>query len=591
MISDGASNGAEPTTGGVTLHPAEVISLLALTISLLVGAVLAVRHGWVPISDEALIELRVRDVPAHLPLSGVYSKFGWNHPGPSQFYLLSLFYFVGRSSSSALLVGSMATHLMFGVVAWRAIRAVDRTLGLIVLAGVGLVLASTSPQLLRTPWNPYVVLIGGFAIVALGWSLAERKRFGAVLVLPVATYLIQSHVVTAPMTLIVVVTGAVLALARRAGRAAGTPLETTDPVSHATETNPMPWLHLGVGAALAALMWLPPLVQQLTGDPGNLTRLLSTGGDGASVGFREATGVVSQAFAAWPSTLNNAELAKVIVNVDLALPVWLLVPIIGAVLAVRRRDHAFLRGLTISAAALVGVWISMAATSGGLFNYLTLGLRPIAIATICIGIGSIFRSLPGIPQTIQMSALAVVICVLSASIGVQQIGAENPFASYAPTVRALERVVEEHAAGRSIDVSSAADIHSAEVAIALMLQLEREGYEVSSAELGPSKVGEHRSHGGEYQVQVAPIQMRAHLLEQGWEPLLEYDPLSRAEQREFDRLKGRRDAAQAEFDSGSSGQSRTEFLDTWMRISDQMDKVERGRVAAMVVGRTRDGGD
>lgn len=591
MISDGASSGAGSTTGGVTLQPAEVVSLLALSISLLVGAVLAVRHGWVPISDEALIELRVRDVPAHLPLTGVYSKFGWNHPGPSQFYLLSLFYFLGRSSSSALLVGSMATHLAFAVVAWRAIRVIDQTLGLVILTGVGLVLATTSPQLLRTPWNPYVVLIGGFAIVALGWSLAERKRFGAVLMLPVATYLIQSHVVTAPMTLVVVVTATVLAVARRARRTESSSLETTDCGSQAIDPSPLPWLHLGIGAAIAALMWLPPIIQQLTSNPGNLTTLLSTGGDGASVGFREATGVISQAFAAWPSVLNNSELDKVIVNASLAPPVWLLVPIIGAALAVRRRDHAFLRGLTISAAALVGVWISIAATSGGLFNYLTLGLRPIAIATICIGIGSILRSLHGIPQTIRMSGLTVAICVLSTSIGLQQLRADNPFASYAPTVSAFEKVVEKHAAGRSIDVSSAADIHSAEVAIALMLQLEREGYQVSSAELGPSKVGEHRSIGGEYQVQVAPIQMREHLVEQGWEPLLEYDPLSPGEQREFDRLKQIREVARADFDSGSSGQSRDEFLDTWMRISEKMDKVERGRVAAMVVGRIRDRGN
>ncbi|MGB6059097.1 MAG: hypothetical protein WBF71_12640 [Microthrixaceae bacterium] len=587
MISEGASSGAEPTTGGVTLLPAEVVSLLALSISLLIGAVLAVRHGWVPISDEALIELRVRDVPAHLPLTGVYSKFGWNHPGPSQFYFLSLFYFFGRSSSSALLVGSMATHLGFAVLAWRAIRNIDRTLGLLILAGVGLILATTSPQLLRTPWNPYVVLIGGFAMVGLGWSLSERKRFGAVLTLPVATYLIQSHVVTAPMTLVVVVTAAALALARRADRAESSSLETTDSGSRAMDASPMPWLHLGVGAAISALMWLPPIVQQLTGSRGNLTTLLSTGGDGSRVGFREATGVVSQAFAAWPSVLNNSELDKVIVNVSFAPPVWLLVPIVGAVVALQRRDHAFLRGLTISAAALVGVWTSIAATSGGLFNYLTLGLRPIAIAAICIGLGSILRSLPGIPRTIRMSAVAVAIGVISTSIGIQQLGAENPFASYAPTVRALERVVEEHAAGRSIDVSSAADIHSAEVAIALMLQLEREGYEVSSAELGPAKVGQHRSNGGEYQVQVAPIQMREHLVEQGWRPLLEYDPLTRAQRREFDRLKQLRVTAQADFDSGSSGQSRNEFLESWMQISEQMDKVERGRVAAMVVGRGR----
>ena len=39
--------------------------------------------------DVALTEISVRDVGgAHTPLFGVYSRYGWHHPGPLLFYVL-----------------------------------------------------------------------------------------------------------------------------------------------------------------------------------------------------------------------------------------------------------------------------------------------------------------------------------------------------------------------------------------------------------------------------------------------------------------------------------------------------------------------
>ncbi|MFP5487294.1 MAG: hypothetical protein ACLGHQ_03180 [Acidimicrobiia bacterium] len=43
--------------------------------------------------DIALIELRIRDVlSAHPPLTGAYSRYGWDHPGPAFFWLAALPY-------------------------------------------------------------------------------------------------------------------------------------------------------------------------------------------------------------------------------------------------------------------------------------------------------------------------------------------------------------------------------------------------------------------------------------------------------------------------------------------------------------------
>ncbi len=44
---------------------------------------------WYPTSDQAVIELRTRDVPGQIPTSGVYSRYGFHHPGPALFWTLA----------------------------------------------------------------------------------------------------------------------------------------------------------------------------------------------------------------------------------------------------------------------------------------------------------------------------------------------------------------------------------------------------------------------------------------------------------------------------------------------------------------------
>ena len=85
----------------------QVAALVVLGVALAVGAVRSMQAGWIPVGDEALIEMRVRDVPGHMPLLGVYSRFGWSHPGPLQFLLLAVPYRLLGQSSAALLVGAL----------------------------------------------------------------------------------------------------------------------------------------------------------------------------------------------------------------------------------------------------------------------------------------------------------------------------------------------------------------------------------------------------------------------------------------------------------------------------------------------------
>ncbi|MGZ4701029.1 MAG: hypothetical protein ACXV98_07445, partial [Ilumatobacteraceae bacterium] len=73
-------------------------------------AVLA--HRVYAVGDIALIELRTRDVlTAHPPLVGAYSRYGWSHPGPAEFYLFAVPYRLFGGDARALRL----TALLFNI--------------------------------------------------------------------------------------------------------------------------------------------------------------------------------------------------------------------------------------------------------------------------------------------------------------------------------------------------------------------------------------------------------------------------------------------------------------------------------------------
>lgn len=56
-----------------------------------VAIVVIVGRPWHPADDLAIIDLRVRDVwSVHFPLTGLFSRPGWNHPGPAMFWFIAI---------------------------------------------------------------------------------------------------------------------------------------------------------------------------------------------------------------------------------------------------------------------------------------------------------------------------------------------------------------------------------------------------------------------------------------------------------------------------------------------------------------------
>ncbi len=542
----------------------------SFVVAMLIAMVAAVRSGWIPFADEALIELRVRDVPSHLPLVGVYSRFGWNHPGPTQFYLLAPFYWIGRSSSSALVVGTLTFHTTFGLLAWWAARRIDRLTGLLVLAASVALVASTHGFLVRTPWNPYLVLLGGVALVSLAWSSAERETLGLILFLPIASLLIQTHIVSAPAIVLTVVAAAAVMISPRR-----------------SDSLPIPWTSAAIGVSIALLLWVPPLIQQLAGENGNLNLLVENGGgEGRPAGISASLGSLSQAFGPWPSGLRSGDVYDVVVDTSYVVPIWLVIPILGLWLSVRNHNWRFVRGLAICAASLAGVTISVAMITGGVFKYLTVVSRPLVAATLAIGLGSILVNLSDrILKQVRWAVCAVVIG-LSIAVGVSQIRADNPADSYAPTVSALTEAVESEASSGSISIGSEPDPRSVRVTEAVMLQLERDGHVVGNPAAGANVVGAHRTEGeSEYSIFIAPVGMVDQLTEDGWTILRVYQPLTRAEAEEIADLEDEEAALRESLESAPESPEPTEVTYRLLEIVERVREIEDGRVPMLVAGR------
>ncbi|MGZ4715302.1 MAG: hypothetical protein ACXWCB_01235, partial [Acidimicrobiales bacterium] len=166
-------------------------ALVAVTLPLLAAVVNALRTPWRPPSDYALIALRTMDVPGHLPLDGVYSRFGFHHPGPALFLLYAV---PDRLlGPTGLLV---AAALINGAALAAAVVLLQRRGGaaLLAIGTLGLVtLELAAAEQLADPWNPWVPMFPFALAILLAWSVWERDWWALPALVAVASFVLQAH--------------------------------------------------------------------------------------------------------------------------------------------------------------------------------------------------------------------------------------------------------------------------------------------------------------------------------------------------------------------------------------------------------------
>lgn len=211
-----------------------------------------------PVGDSAMLELYTRHAATGVWALGPYSQFGWNHPGPLYFYLLAPLYLLSGEKTIALHAGAFAINLVsLCVIVFALLRYAAPGIACAAAAAMGLYLYRL--PLIASFWNPHIVILPAAAFLVLCALVAARHGGALPAVVLVGSFLVQTHVSLAPYVLLL----ASAALAAAAWWPA--PAQTH-------ERSLRPWIH--ASAWLLLLLWLLPIVEQVSNSPGNLTRML-----------------------------------------------------------------------------------------------------------------------------------------------------------------------------------------------------------------------------------------------------------------------------------------------------------------------------
>ncbi|MGO9559232.1 MAG: hypothetical protein ACLPYW_09100 [Acidimicrobiales bacterium] len=248
-----------------------VVAHLAAEVPVIVVAALQISKGWLPTSDDAVIAWRSWSVfSGPLPLDGQFTQIsaGAGHTsfdlGPLQYYLLA--FPVHIDPMHGLLWGSAVVIAGLAALAIEAAWAGGGQIaGALTALGIAVMTGTLIESTVNLAWNPSMGVYA-FAATLAGAFAVARGRFGW---LPVAvgtaSLAAQCH-----MSFAVPAAGA-LAMGILLG---------------VLELKRFPLWPLGVAVAVGVACFLAPLVQQLTGHPGNWSALASNlDHEGRTLGF------------------------------------------------------------------------------------------------------------------------------------------------------------------------------------------------------------------------------------------------------------------------------------------------------------------
>jgi hypothetical protein len=478
--------------GGLT-RVALALALLPLVVSA-VALVIDVGAGYQPTNDLATTELHTRDVGHHPVLVGLYSRDGWNHPGPALFYLLALPYRLSGSESIGLNLGALLINgLAIAGMALIARRRGGTPLLLLTLVGCGLLVRALGPDFVRSPWVPWIPVLPFGLLLFLTWSMTCGDSWALPVAAGVASFCVQTHVGYVPLAVPLLVWGGAGLMVLHRRSSAG---------DNRTRLRPTNITRASVIAAgVLALMWLPPLMALLFHSPGNLATVveyfshpperLHTLGQG----YR----VVAGQFGLSPPWLTGARTANPEPTfLYSAPPPVLLVPLGLAALALcRRRRSDARRLLTIVGLALgLGV-LAVARTVGVVWEYRlrwtwVLGMVAIVVVAWAAWLLVSERSRRAEARWLVPTSIAA-LTVLAAINVVAAARAEMPEEARSSRLAGLVPMVAAALPKGGGDVIvRATDFKATFYSGGLLLALERRG--ISARVEGFSGYGEHRVH-------------------------------------------------------------------------------------------------
>ncbi len=469
--------------------------IVVLAVPLIVALIQLRRPHWYPLLDMAQTEIRVRDISTgHPPLIGLAGRIGpfgpngGSHPGPISFYALWPVWKLFGGSSYGLFASTVALDVVaMGLALWMAVRRGGRGLLLAIAATLAVLTRAYGAFLLTLPWNPYLPVLWWFVFLLAVWSVFADDFA----MLPVAvfagSFCMQTHISylglisgLVALTLVVVVWSAF----RHRGEA---------------ERRRALWRWGGISVVFGIVLWIPPVIDQLTHSPGNLgiIRDYFSSPPAATVGVHRGIGVLLEQLDAWKllsRTLVHDGGALEVSGSRIPGAVLLAVFGLSVIAAWRLRHRAILMLDAVLVVALVLGLVSSVRIFGTVWFYLLLwawGL--VALLLFVIGWTAVelvrarsARDLTrfGAGALTVITAVAVsVFAIQASSVTVQTPRLNNTLgALIAPTTRALDQVQQGGARGPYLVtwLPDAEAIGSA--GFGLLDELLRRGFDVRAGE-------------------------------------------------------------------------------------------------------------
>jgi hypothetical protein len=213
--------------------------------------------------DRALIALSAHDAWRAPVLLGPYSRFYWHHPGPLYFYVLNLWSSLFGGGTLGLVLSATAINV---AAAGGILVLAHRRGGRPLLVWASLLLTAYLVAIEPIPfdiWNPSATLLPFLLVLLLAWSVACRDWWAAPWLALVASFAVQTHVGLVPGVAMAIGFAVFVSVWRQRRREA--PLRADERRSIRRSA--------AASIAITIVVWLPPLIEQLTSREGNLTSL------------------------------------------------------------------------------------------------------------------------------------------------------------------------------------------------------------------------------------------------------------------------------------------------------------------------------
>lgn len=372
-------------------HPVLSWSVLFSAVFLVAGVFIS-RHAWYPVLDLAMTEFRVRDVgTSQTPLVGLPGRIGnfpdqGSHPGPLSFFALAIVYKLSGSSAHGLEYATILLSLAAAITAlWLATRRGGPAMASAVAAALAVVLWRYGPLLVTQPWNPYLPLLPWFVVLLAAWSVLDRDPVGW---LPFAFFgalCAQTHIPYVGLVggvglLMVSVT--VVRTLRESG-------------SHLKE---LQWL--GGAALLFVVLWIPPLVDQISGQQNismiiNYFRTPPEAAVGFGAGLRVLLGDFDLLHWARQGSYSNLVTAGTDASKGSALIGFVVFSgwVASGIVALRLRLTRVLPLHAVVGSAVVLGAVSLSRVFGLLWYYLSLWMVSIVVLAVFVGLWTLYAAL------------------------------------------------------------------------------------------------------------------------------------------------------------------------------------------------------